>query len=206
MSIRNGEDRGSPYFYINPARRVEGGVPDMDRLAKQNRNALDWYESIVFAILLVAVIFTFAVRIVRVDGHSMDNTLADGERLLISSTPYTPERGQVVVVDRYAAYGKPLVKRVIAVGGDTVDINFGTGVVSVNGTPLEEPYTAEPTYLQESVTFPLTVPDGCLFLMGDNRNHSMDSRAEEIGCIDQRDILGRALARLMPLNKFGVIE
>jgi signal peptidase I len=185
---------------------VEGGVPDMDRLAKQNRNALDWYESIVFAILLVAVIFTFAVRIVRVDGHSMDNTLADGERLLISSTPYTPERGQVVVVDRYAAYGKPLVKRVIAVGGDTVDINFGTGVVSVNGTPLEEPYTAEPTYLQESVTFPLTVPDGCLFLMGDNRNHSMDSRAEEIGCIDQRDILGRALARLMPLNKFGVIE
>ena len=97
------------------------------------------------------------------------------------------------MIDAYTAYGDPLVKRVIGIEGDTIDIDFQNGIVYLNGEALEEPYTAEPTYLQESVTFPVTVPEGCLFVMGDNRNHSTDSRDDRVGFVDERDVLGRLL-------------
>ena len=119
---------------------------------------------------------------------------------------YTPQRGDVVVTDDLIDYGKPLVKRVIAVGGDVVDIDFQTGAVTVNGETLEEPYIRELTLLDEGQTFPLTVPQGKLFLMGDNRCQSKDSRSPEIGCIDERDILGKAILRIFPLQKIGVIQ
>ena len=141
----------------------------------------------------VALIFTFGVRMIRVDGESMLPTLQDGQRLMITSYPYTPQRGDIVVIDAYTAYGDPLVKRVIGIEGDTIDIDFQNGIVYLNGEALEEPYTAEPTYLQESVTFPVTVPEGCLFVMGDNRNHSTDSRDDRVGFVDERDVLGRLL-------------
>lgn len=101
------------------------------------------------------------VRIVKVDGHSMDPTLFNGERILINLMKQ-PDYGDIVVVDGYTSYGKPLVKRVIGKGGDTIDIDFAAGIVYRNGVALDEPYTAEPTYLYESVDFPITVPDGCL--------------------------------------------
>ena len=112
----------------------------------------------------------------------------------------------MVVTDDLIDYGKPLVKRVIALGGDVVDIDFQTGAVTVNGETLEEPYIRELTLLDEGQTFPLTVPQGKLFLMGDNRCQSKDSRSPEIGCIDERDILGKAILRIFPLQKIGVIQ
>lgn len=154
----------------------------------------------------MALIYTFGVRLIRVDGRSMQPTLLDGERLVISSWKYTAEPGDIVVIDSHTSYGKPLVKRVIATGGDTVDIDFEKGVVYVNGSALVEPYTAEPTYLEETVVFPITVPEGCIFVLGDNRNNSKDSRSADIGCVDERDVLGKVLLRLMPVNRFGVVE
>lgn len=163
---------------------------------KRNRDLLEWFEAIVLAVGAVALVFTFGVRMIRVDGRSMQPTLQDGERLLISSLPYTPHYGDIVIIDQYTSYGQPLVKRVIGMAGDTIDIDFEQGVVYRNGNALDEPYTAEPTYLQETVTFPVTVPEGCIFVMGDNRNNSTDSRSANVGFIDTRDVLGRVLMQV----------
>ena len=159
---------------------------------RRNKDTLEWYDALAVAVAVIAVVFTFCVRIVKVDGHSMDPTLSNGERILINLLA-KPDYGDIVVVDGYTSYGKPLVKRVIGKGGDTIDIDFTAGVVYRNSVALDEPYTAEPTYLYESVEFPITVPDGCLFLMGDNRNNSTDSRDSRVGCVDERDIMGAAV-------------
>lgn len=172
----------------------------------RSRDQIEWFESIVFALTVLVLVFTFVVRVAAVNGISMENTLQPGDRLLLQSVGYTPQRGDVVVTDDLIDYGKPLVKRVIAVGGDVVDIDFQTGAVTVNGETLEEPYIRELTLLDEDQTFPLTVPQGKLFLMGDNRCQSKDSRSPEIGCIDERDILGKAILRIFPLQKIGVIQ
>lgn len=172
----------------------------------RSRDQIEWFESIVFALTVLVLVFTFVVRVAAVNGISMENTLQPGDRLLLQSVGYTPQRGDVVVTDDLIDYGKPLVKRVIAVGGDVVDIDFQTGAVTVNGETLEEPYIRELTLLDEGQTFPHTVPQGKLFLMGDNRCQSKDSRSPEIGCIDERDILGKAILRIFPLQKIGVIQ
>ena len=172
----------------------------------RSRDQIEWFESIVFALTVLVLMFTFVVRVAAVNGISMENTLQPGDRLLLQSVGYTPQRGDVVVTDDLIDYGKPLVKRVIALGGDVVDIDFQTGAVTVNGETLEEPYIRELTLLDEGQTFPLTVPQGKLFLMGDNRCQSKDSRSPEIGCIDERDILGKTILRIFPLQKIGVIQ
>lgn len=173
---------------------------------RKNMEVLDWYEALVFALAALVLIFAFFVRVVVVSGHSMEPTLQDGDRLLIQSTFYTPSRGDVVVIDGYINYGKPLVKRVIAKGGDTVDIDAEKGIVYVNGEALDEPYVAEPTYTLGDVSFPLTIPDGKLFVMGDNRQHSTDSRFTSIGLIDERDVLGKVLWRIFPLSSLEKIQ
>lgn len=173
---------------------------------QRNLDLLDWYDALVFALAVLVLVFTFAARIVVVSGHSMEHTLQNGDRLLIQSTFYTPQRGDVVVLDGYINYGKPLVKRVIATGGDLVDLDTDQGLVYVNGKALDEPYTAELTRVAGNMPFPLTVPEGSLFLMGDNRQHSTDSRFASVGFIDERDILGKVLLRVFPLNKIGSIQ
>lgn len=180
----------------------------MNKKRREERNSgmLEWYDALVFALVFLVLIFTFCGRIVAVDGSSMVPTLHDGDRLIVRSMGYTPERGDVVVVDGYISYNKPLVKRVIAVGGDVVNINFATGQITLNGEPLTEPYIAEPTYTAGDVRFPLTVPPGKLFVLGDNRQHSTDSRSTRVGFIDERDILGKVQWRIFPLQQIGRIE
>ena len=112
----------------------------------------------------------------------------------------------MVIVDSYTSYGRPLVKRVIAKGGDTISIDYATGTVEVNGKALEEDYIAEPTYLGYDVEFPYTVPEGTVFVMGDNRNASLDSRSSYVGCIDEQDILGKVLLCFLPFSDFGVVK
>ena len=179
-------------------------MPFKDRY-KRNKDILEWYDALAVAVAVIALVFTFGLRVVQVDGHSMQPTLLNGERLLMTPLK-TPDYGDVVIVDSYIPYGKPLVKRVIGKAGDTIDIDFEAGIVYRNGAALEEPYTAEPTYLFESVEFPITVPDGCLFLMGDNRNNSTDSRDVSVGCVDERDIMGAAVLRVLPFGKIGAAE
>ncbi len=147
------------------------------------------------AALIILVIFTFLARMAGVVGSSMEPTLHNGNWVILSQVgmEYTPEYGDIVVVSQPNGLDEVIIKRVIATGGQTVDINFDTGVVYVDGKALTEPYTAAPTYLNfdDGVTFPLTVPEGYVFVMGDNRNDSTDSRSSLIGCIRNEYILGK---------------
>lgn len=162
--------------------------------------AYDWVEAAVFALVCVALVFTFLFRIVGVDGESMQNTLMDRDRLLVVSNFYTPQRGDIVVIKRQEE--EPLVKRIIAVGGDTIDIDPETMLVSVNGEVLDEPYIDCPTPPME---FPgaMTVEEGYVFVMGDNRLNSHDSRYMDIGLVKEEDIMGKAVFRIWPLNSIG---
>ena len=172
----------------------------------RGQNLLEWYEALISAALVLVLIFSFFFRIIQVDGSSMVPTLVNGDKLIVWGAGYEPQRGDVVIVDSYTSYGKPLVKRVIAKGGDTISIDYEAGSVTVNGEVLQEDYIAAPTHLGYDVEFPYTVPEGTVFVMGDNRNHSGDSRQIEIGCIDERCIVGRAYFRLAPLSKLGFLE
>lgn len=166
----------------------------------------DWSEAMIFSLILVVVVFTFFFRLIAVDGTSMLPTLQDHDMMIVSDLGYNPERGDVIVVNKETFSIGPIVKRVIAVGGDTVDINFASGEVFVNGEVLDEPYIKEPTYTAEGTEFPLTVPEGQLFLLGDNRNGSSDSRDPRIGLVDERYVIGHVLAVIFPFSSFGVVS
>ena len=167
----------------------------------EGRGAYEWVQALVCSVLTVVLIFTFAVRIVRVSGESMRETLQDKDMLVVLNNWLCGgyEQGDIVILQRDDFYGgEPIVKRVIATEGQTVDIDFDAGVVYVDGTALEEPYIREPTWTQEGTEFPLTVPEGCVFVMGDNRNDSDDSRDSALGPVDTRCVLGRALLLAVP--------
>ena len=166
-------------------------------------SVFDILEPIVAALLAITIIFTLFFRIVNVDGRSMMPTLNDGDKIIISATGYKPERGDIVVLSGAAGIKDTIVKRIVAVGGDKVDINFTTGIVTVNGA--EEEYTDVLTLQQFDIAFPIVVPEGCVFVLGDNRAESLDSRSTEIGCIDERYIVGKVLFRLFPLGE-GKVE
>ncbi|MFR8664721.1 MAG: signal peptidase I [Ruthenibacterium sp.] len=172
---------------------------------KHNPEWFEWYDAAVFGLAVIVLCFMFVVRIVTVDGHSMEPTLLSGQRVAVQSAFYRPQYGDVVVVDSYSRYGDMLVKRVVGVGGDVIDIDFEAGVVYRNGQALDEPHVLGPTTLSYDIQFPVTVPQGSVFLLGDNRNGSKDSRSSEIGCIDERDLLGKVLWRLTPFSQMGKV-
>ena len=172
----------------------------------RGQGVLEWYEALISAALVLVLVFSFFFRIIQVDGSSMVPALVNGDKLIVWGAGYTPQRGDVVIVDSYTSYGKPLVKRVIAKGGDTISIDYDAGTVEVNGELLQEDYIAAPTHLGYDVEFPYTVPEGTVFVMGDNRNESLDSRSSYVGCIDERDILGKVLLCFLPVSDFGVVK
>ena len=164
----------------------------------------EWLDSLVFAFITILLVFTFAFRVVGVSGESMVPTLQNGDWLAVRAVNMSVERGDIVVITQPNSLNEPLIKRVIAVGGDTLDIDFITGEVFVNGERLDEPYIAEATRRGFDTVFPLTVPEGCLFVMGDNRNNSLDSRSSTIGFIDERYVLGVAEFRFFPVGTWEI--
>ena len=166
----------------------------------QGQNAYEWIRALLGVAVSIILVFTFAVRIVSVSGESMRETLQDGDRLLVVNAlwcgDYRP--GDIVIVGQAFSNQETIVKRVVATAGQTVDIDFETGSVYVDGVELDEPYIRERTYTPEGTEFPLTVPEGCVFVLGDNRNDSKDSRHIELGAVDTRKILGKAVWLLIP--------
>ena len=171
------------------------------------RGLYDWVQTLVCTVSAVVLVFAFAVRLVSVSGPSMRETLQNGDKLLVVNSHLCGEyrQGDIIVFQRPDFKdGEQIVKRVIATAGQTVDIDFDAGVVFVDGEALQESYTREPTWLDEGLEFPVTVPEGCVFVMGDNRNDSTDSRSAELGPVDTRHIIGRAVLIAIPGETAGL--
>lgn len=183
-----------------------GLTPEQAELKRKKwYQAYDMAGSILAALVIIFVIFTFLFRAVSVVGSSMVPTLANGDWLLVSAQSEY-ERGDIIIITQPNDRNEPLVKRIVALGGETIDINFATHEVTVNGEVLDEPYIYEPTALSYDIDFPYHVPEGCVFAMGDNRNDSLDSRSSRIGPIDERYILGKAIVRILPFDEIKLFN
>lgn len=185
------------------------------------RELLDYAEMYVMSILVVLLLFTFGIRLCTVTGDSMVKTLMDGENLIVSNINYEPATGDILIFHQtseiYDRFNEPIVKRVIATEGQWVDINRGSGTVTVYDENFENPVVLDESayrYLDSgeweipfAMSFPVQVPKDHLFVMGDNRNNSSDSSTSTaIGFVDERRILGRVICRITPREKFGPVE
>ena len=175
---------------------------------------LDYVEIIVFSICAVILLFTFVGRLCTVVGPSMEKTLHNGERLIVSDLFYEPERNDIIVFHQTKTLNEPVVKRVIATEGEIVNIDFSTWTLTVtdrngNKEVIKEDYMyLDPSVprVTSAIQFPYTVPDGHVFVLGDNRNHSADSRSYLIGPVDERRILGKVIFRITPFDKMGIVD
>ena len=190
---------------------------DAVQLIYTTASIFQYAVSILFAVF---IIFGYIINFSGVSGESMMPTLSDGDTILALRAAYTPERGDVVIIDSKTAalldengniteksgLGCKITKRIIAVGGDTVDIDFEKGTVTVNGGVLEENYISEPTTRDEGAfEYPLTIPEGYVFVLGDNRNISKDSRHADVGLVPEDEIIGKAVMKVFPFGSFGTI-
>ena len=184
-----------------------------------DRALLLYLHDMVYLLVTVVIVLLLIFRVVIVSGSSMYDSLIHGDLLLLLSNTFyaEPEYGDIIVLSTESFdNGTPIVKRVIATEGQTVDIDFEAGIVYVDGVALDEPYTHTPTNTSGGTQFPLTVEAGCIFVLGDNRNESRDSRYPEIGQVDKREVLGKAILLMMPgsgkygtefdLERIGVIK
>ena len=177
------------------------------------KEAVDYMEIFVFAICFVILLFSFAFRLCTVEGESMENTLYEKESLIVTDLFYTPKREDIIVFHQTGTLNEPVVKRVIATEGETVHLSYtmDTMIVTVtdqngNQTVLEEPYMKYDSYPLYYAPTTITVPEGKLFVMGDNRNNSKDSRHPDIGLVDSRRVLGKVILRVSPLSRIGTVE
>lgn len=199
----------SDYYYTDLPEQKKG------KYTKIKKDIFEWLDVAVVSIIFVILLLTLMFRVVNISGESMENTFFGNEKIIISNIFYKPDYGDVVVISRNIDNSseevakQPLIKRVIATEGQTVDIDFDKGIVYVDGKALVENYTKTPTNLKYDIEFPVTVPEGCVFVMGDNRNKSIDSRSSTIGTngmIDERYILGKAIYRIWPFSRAGSLE
>ena len=175
---------------------------------KKEQEKLGWKKStvlylhdLIYLLTILLLIFLLFFRVIVVSGDSMKMTLLDGDYLLLLSNHFyrDPQQGDIVVISKKTYDdGAPIVKRIIATEGQIVDIDFDNGIVYVDGTPLDEPYINNLTTNSKGMPFPLLVEENCVFVLGDNRNVSKDSRSPDIGLIDKREILGRAMYLYYP--------
>ena len=172
------------YYVVFPKKPVRKLLP-----------VFDLADSLKTSIIVVFLIFVFAFRVVGVSGTSMVPTLEDGDWLAITSITNGYRHGDIVVVTKPWEKNIPIIKRVIALPGDTLDIDFDSGAVYINGEIQDEPYIAEKTHLEYNAKLPMTIPEGYIFVMGDNRNNSLDSRSDKVGLIDEKFVLGKAFFR-----------
>ena len=188
-----------------------------EKIKSASKDIFEWLEVIVTAVVSVVIIFTLFFRVATIDGPSMKETLHHGDKVIVTNFAYKPKSGDIVVISRnkensqnfVAESQMPIIKRIIATEGQKVDIDFETGEVYVDDKLLEEPYISTPTKRKFDVEFPVTVAPGCVFVMGDNRMDSLDSRDSSIGnegMVDTRYILGNAIYKIFPFGDFGKLN
>lgn len=188
---------------------AENKLPDIEPEKNDNSVRAETYsmlQDVVKVVLICVLLFSFFIRLVGVVGSSMVPTLHDGDFLITSRLFYTPQQGDVVVLRKDTFDSRAIVKRVIALEGQTVDIDFDAGVVYVDGVALQEDYVNAPTLRRLDFNGEITVPEGCIFVLGDNRNESADSRSQYLGCVDTRYVIGRALVVLLPFRDMKLLQ
>ena len=193
----------------NELQRNDQPVSKKMNSKNERMGVLSYLHDLVCLVAGVVLLFSLCFRVVVVSGPSMNDTLVDGDWLLLVGSVFygQPQRGDVIVASKDSFDdGKPIIKRVIATEGQRVDIDFANGIVYVDDVALDEPYISMPTTTDEGMKFPLVVSEGCVFVMGDNRGNSKDSRSLEIGLIDEREILGKAIFLFVPGNNKGRIQ
>ncbi len=200
---------------INGERNSEGtnmssGIKKENKKESFLSSLYDWIEVVSISVIIVIMIFTFVARLSTVDGDSMYPTLIDGERLIVSDLFYSPENGDIVVLqEKNAFFTSPLVKRIIAQEGQTIDFDYENWGVYVDGEKLTEPYiNRELEKAMKNYGSPdsITVPEGHIFVMGDNRNHSTDSRDSLVGFVEYDEIIGKVVFRLFPFSRIGAVK
>ena len=189
---------------------METPVSEKKTPGQRKKNVLDWVEELVIAVVIIGVVFTFFFRIITVTGNSMAPNYSDGDRVLVTGAALGVEQGDVVLVVNVLE--EPIIKRVIATEGQVVDFDPDTRAVLVDGQPVDETQfglengiTDLPYSSFEVLEFPQTVPEGCVFVLGDNRQNSKDSRFAEVGMVDCRNILGKVVFNLYPFSKLGFV-
>lgn len=191
---------------------------DIEEKKKNNKlvdGLLDWAESFVFAVFVVILIFTFILRTVVVVGDSMNPNFTDKDRLIITHIAFSPKKGDILVMNSHGL-NETIIKRCIGTEGDTVRIDYNSNTVAVNGEEIKDDYINEvmvdkqysfnQNYAVGERVYEYKVPEGKLFVMGDNRNHSSDSRNERVGFIDESDVLGKVVFRIYPFDSIGKIS
>lgn len=163
-------------------------------------------DTSVKTLVIMLLIFAFVLSPNTIMQTSMLPTLQEGDKVIVYQFMYKPKRGDIVIVTQPNDMNHNLVKRVIATGGQTVNIDAVAGKVYVDNEELDEPYILEPTYVAGNIKYPFVVPEGTIFVMGDNRNVSLDSRSDRIGVIDERYIRGKVWFRIYPFNRIGVVK
>lgn len=185
---------------------IEEQIPVERRIINE---AFDWIEIFVFSATFVIILFSFFLRLTIVHGSSMEDTLIEGEFVAVSDIYFSPKRGDIIVIHDKSnkKHSEPLVKRVIATEGQVVDIDFDSWVVTVDGVVIDEPYIklVDNYKLTSNWQYPYVVPENHVFVMGDNRNKSADSRSSEVGPVDVRCIVGKAILRVFPISKFSYL-
>lgn len=204
--MRRVEEYWFKFEYLNESPAQAAAVETQTPAQRRWTAIYDAVISLATAVILLVLVFSLVFRPATVVGDSMLNTFANGDKVACVHSFSGYEYGDVVIISHATKYGESVIKRVIAVGGDSVNIDFHSGTVSVNGMELDEPYVTAPTFESYDVAFPLVVPEGRLFVLGDNRNDSIDSRSTEIGLVDENNVLGKVVFRFYPINKIGVIN
>lgn len=175
--------------------------------AKSRFHLSVWLPPVIAALLAIAFVLISGFRFVTVEGSSMDTTLESGEKLVVTNFMYTPQTGDIIVVSKGEHYDKPFIKRVIATEGQTLQLDYANDKIYVDGKELDEPYLHCSTFegRQSEYEIPTVIPKGKLFVMGDNRAVSRDSRSTSIGLVDVNNIIGKAHFAVFPFNRFGAI-
>lgn len=186
-------------------------LQDNQFLAMKSEGAIsgfyDWIRCILFAISIVVICLTFIFRLVDVDGTSMESTLESKDKVIVTNLFYTPKDGDIIVISHGAEYSKPIIKRVIATEGQTIKLDYENDRIIVDGVVLDEPYINDSTFEGNygDYDIPEVVPEGKVFVMGDNRRVSLDSRRTEIGLIDVDNVIGKAQFVAFPFSDFGYL-
>lgn len=200
--VENGADTGKssdlPPADMPDAAWQTAPASDEGKKRSSAMSLYDWVQCVVSALVAGVLIFIFVGRAINIEGSSMYPTLHNGDEVIVSNLFYSPKAGDVVVLRTTSYSSSPLVKRIIATEGQTVDIDFDAGVVYVDGAALDESYVNAAIHFRDSFEGPVTVPEGCIFVLGDNRNESSDSRNERIGMVDERCIIGKVICILLP--------